>query len=262
MLPPLQSKTIDIASRPTSIEIVSGAEPNTPALVNPARPPRLSTPALLRELADELFSLDRGLPWTFGQLLRRPGAAIRRFVEWRDPRVTRPLRYLLIALATTALGFHLAGISGDWLRGFEAGFAGALNSGQSAGALVALMQRFDLLLVVAWIPGVAAAVQSVYRSHALNFAEAGTIGIYTLAQVALLQIPVVSVIPMGTMAEFGVFALWPFAYLSWVCHGYFADDEKRIVKALRVGLLAGFSTLATVMAMMLLAAVINMTLTG
>jgi hypothetical protein len=55
-----------------------------------------------RELAEEFLSLDRGLPYTFARLLADPGGTIRRYVEARDPRITKPVRYFLIASAVLA----------------------------------------------------------------------------------------------------------------------------------------------------------------
>jgi len=58
------------------------------------------------------------------------------------------------------------------------------------------------------------------------------------------------------MIDVGIFMGWPFAYLTWVFHGYFADDRKRVVNALRAGLLSAFSALLSVCALVLVAVVI------
>ncbi len=67
-------------------------------------PRPLTLGALLREAVDELLSLDRGLPWTFGLLWRRPRTVVELALAG-DPRPTRPFRYLLLvfALASVAL---------------------------------------------------------------------------------------------------------------------------------------------------------------
>lgn len=211
------------------------------------RPTRLSTQIFLRELADEFFSLDRGLPWTFWQLLRHPGATIRRYVEWRDPRLTRSLRYLVISLAVTALVLHLLGLSDDWMREFEKGFTQG-TEGDAAGtaAVVAMFQRFDLLLALTFVPAVAVAVRKVYHAQTVNLAESSVVSAYALAQIALLQIPVLALLQLPALQSASIymlFLLWPFGYVSWVCRGYFAVDGHGVVSAAKVGLLAGFLVL-------------------
>jgi hypothetical protein len=65
---------------------------------DPAPTRRLTVGAVLRDFVDEFVSTDRGFAHTLIGLLRDPGATSRRWIEQRDPRLTRPARFLMIVL--------------------------------------------------------------------------------------------------------------------------------------------------------------------
>lgn len=68
----------------------------------------LSLREVFDEINEEFFSLDRGLPGTFLRLCWRPREVIRAYLDERSRRFTRPLRYLLIAIALSLLVGWLA----------------------------------------------------------------------------------------------------------------------------------------------------------
>ncbi len=138
--------TMDHRNQPEETKAIENLNPSVSDTAQPiARPTRLSTRTFLGEIVDEVFSLDRGLPWTFRELLRHPGTVIRRYVEWRDSRLTRPLRYLLVALALAAIAFHLLEISGAGVSKFEAGFKRVNDDAAAAAIAVGMLKHFDLL---------------------------------------------------------------------------------------------------------------------
>lgn len=75
--------------------MISSGPSHTPS------PQPITLRALLRELSDEFLNLDRGLLYTFAQTWIAPNEVVRRYVAQRDPRLTRPIRYLLIAMFIT-----------------------------------------------------------------------------------------------------------------------------------------------------------------
>ena len=153
------------------------------------RPPRLSVREFGRQLADELLSLERGLPWTFWQLTRRPGETIRRYVEWRDARITRPVRYLLVALAAAGALLWLGGFVDAFTQGFAQGFdrgPQAAPKGPLLHAAFSFVSRPETIVLLALLPALASAVEGAYRSSGINTAEAFALSTYVLAQAALL----------------------------------------------------------------------------
>ncbi len=202
------------------------------------RPPRLTLTAFLASVGDEVFSLERGFPWTFWQLVRRPGWAVRRYVEWRDDRLTRPLRYLIVAVALAALLLHALGVDRSFLSGVELGAQGSGADAARAAAIAAVFARFDLILLLVWVPAVALAVRLAYRRHGINLVEAIVLAAFVLAQVCLLQALLILVLAPTQLQDSaaaiaGLLAVvWPFIYLAWTCKGYFADRNTGIGTAL------------------------------
>lgn len=216
-------------------------------------PPRLTVAGVLAEIADELLSLDRGLPYTVLCVLRSPGATARRYVEERDPRLTRPFRLALIVLALCAIALHSSGQNEE----FMAGLAHGLQEGRSSGArdglvtaMSALFARFDLMLVACWVPAVALAFMSAPIEPRPNFAEATAFSLYALAGLLPLQVALLLATPaLGLQPLWGLLLL-PLLWLGWAAHAYLSPVGVRGLAVLRIALLA---LLATVLLLMLFA---------
>ena len=192
------------------------------------RPPRLDARSILSEVAEELFSLDRGLPFTVIQLLRRPGSSVRRYVEWRDPRMVRPFRLTLVALAFAALSFAHAGVEGEFANGFQEGAAdagAAADATQRNGALAWLLAHLQWLLLIVWVPATAEAINRAYRPLGLNLAEQCAIALYAFVPTLLLAgigvlLPLPGVTREAVPALSLLAAALPSLWLAWVVHCY------------------------------------------
>ena len=215
---------------------------NTPFLhvSDPAPIPRLSARVFFADVADEVFSLDRGLPYTLGQLLIRPGPTIRRYIERRDPRLTKPFRLVLICLAIAAALVHLTGI------GAGLSVEGAQSSQDSTGgafraAMAAVSNNFDLVLVMSWVPAIAAGVQSLYKQHQLNYAEVFVFGLYTLPQMLIWLLPMLLLIYWTGDAPGWMLPLLAMTPVLLSAHGYFRPDAEPLWRALMCTFFAAFS---------------------
>jgi|CXWL01.1.fsa_nt_gi hypothetical protein len=212
-----------------------------PALSDTPNAPRLSTRTLAADAADEFLSLDRGLPWTLAQLLRHPGPAIRGYIERRDPRMTKPLRLVIIVLAVIAVVYHLTGFA----DGFQAGFrrvdmSNETDLRQTAPllAMAAFLRHLDMVALACWVPAVAAAVQRRYPNPGLNHAEAAVFGMYTLTLAALwTQFAILLIELLGrTDVTLMLLALtWPIAHAAY---GYFKPEYPSYWRAISCALLA------------------------
>ena len=234
----------------------SSSHPSTPEPSPPDAGHRLTGRDLLAQVVDELFRADPGLPWPLGQLLPRPGWLIRRYIEHRDGRATPPFRLALACLGVAALVLHLFG----GLAEFGAGFADGVASGgppggpppamQSAGALV--FGRFDLMLVLVWVPAVAAALRQAYPGLALNFAEAGVFGLYTLAITLLIFTPL-SMLPHSGASWLGLVVALPLWTLGHAAFGLARPAGHGLIRAIGFALLAQLSALLLLLGILLLA---------
>lgn len=153
--------------------------------------PRLDSRRFMAELASELIGTDRGLRYTCGELLLRPGLTIRRYVIERDPRLTRPIRFLLITLALATLAAQFAQNQEAYVGGFLTGLGQGMRPGSPPvqQAFSWYFQHLSWVLVACWAPAVGGTSQSLYKRSRLNLAEALTFGTYTLGLMLLLQLP-------------------------------------------------------------------------
>jgi hypothetical protein len=206
-------------------------EPRDVVPASADRPARLTLAGFAAAVQREVFDADRGLFGTWWRLWWRPGATLRRYIEWRDPALTPPVRYAIVALALAALLLHSLGISAEFAGGFEQGLAKANHaSAQESGWAAAIGERLDWWLYLAAIPAMAAALENVYRRH-INTAEALAFATYALAQIALgIALLIVLLDLAFGYAGTAPFALWPI-YFAAACRAYFVADGFGAVRA-------------------------------
>lgn len=181
-----------------------------------------------RDLADEFLSLDRGLPYTFARLFVAPGATMRRWLEDRDPRITRPVRYLLVATTVLAAVAYLLRGRYDALE-FIARNPNAVQASRLAAEHLLLTKLASVAVgaLLLWL---------VYRRRSTTFVEAIVVSAYAGAQVMwinaaflLLLAPTRSL--LWVMLVGGVAAL---GYNVWAWGDYFGRRLRDFGLALLV----------------------------
>lgn len=201
--------------------------------------------AFWRDFSDEVFSLDRGLLWTFWQLLANPGQLIRRHVDQRDPRITRPVRYYLVGFLLLAVVFKDSAPL-DFLEDVIRNRLGDIGGGA---AVWAVLQHMTLLALVTVVPAVACGLRIAYASHGPTFAEMWVFALFVIAQLfiywAMFSIAMACL--QGMQPEAGifqflppVFIVVPVACLISSCLGYFpqpgAGRALRAILATALGM--------------------------
>ena len=215
--------------------------PDAPA--HSDRPARLTLRGFAVSVQREVFDADRGLLGTWLQLWRRPGATIRRYIEWRDPRLTPPVRYAIVCLALSTLVLQwFGGI--EYKVGFAQGLAAAEEGSEPIPAWArSIGEHLHWWLYLVAVPAMAGSLESGYRGR-INWAEALAFATYVLAQISLgviLLAALASELP--GYADSLPWLLWP-AYVAAACHGYFKPDGKGLGRAL--------STMALMLAFLVL----------
>lgn len=192
----------------------------------------LSMSALRRDLAAELFSLERGLAHTFIQVWRAPAATAVRYVRNRDATLVRPVRYLLIAVA----GYSALA----WLLLSRLGLAErlAFTPAQSAQSGFIIQHAGWIVLIV--VPAIALLLRALQPPRSGSYVEALVLVAYTQAQSLWYQALVLA--PLAFLAT-----PWPstaatvsvMAWLLWAWSGYFPGRIVRGWLAAALALLAG-----------------------
>lgn len=127
---------------------------------------RLTLRAILRDAAETLFNLDRGLLHTLVEGVRRPGQMAREYVGGRTVPYSQPLRVLLIGVAVAQLASLQFGIVESFLGGL---FEGREDVSRSA-ATEFVFDWFAAIAVL-YVPLFALATRLAFRSRGFNYAE-------------------------------------------------------------------------------------------
>ncbi len=203
-------------------------------------PQRLTMAAFWRDFSDEVFSLDRGLPWSFWQLLVRPGHFIRLYIEQRDPRATRPVRYYLVGFVAAALLFEATSPLAE-LEGLLRSGPGGEGGGA---ALWLVLQHAELLILLTFVPGIACGLRLAYGVHRPTFAEMWVFAVFAVAQLLIVWAAtsaLTAIYPrLDVWLGIPLLVLTP-VYLVVACLGYFPQPGAgRALRAVWASVL-GFS---------------------
>lgn len=192
----------------------------------------LSLSALRRDLAAELFSLERGLLHTFVQVWRAPAAVAARYVATRDPGLVRPVRYLLIAVAAySALAWFLMSKLGLAERL-------ALTPVQSAQSEFVIQHAGWIVLVV--VPAIAGLLRAFEYPRAGSYVHALVLVAYTQAQALWVQALVLTPLAFLALPWLpAAVSLLVAAWLLWAWSRYYPGRPVRAWVAAVVALVAG-----------------------
>ena len=192
----------------------------------------LTVSALRRELAAELFNLERGLAHTFVQVWRAPAATAARYARTRDATLVRPVRYLLIAGA----GYSALA----WLLLTRLGLAErlALTPAQSAQSGFIIQHAGWIVLVV--VPAIAGRLRAFEYPRAGSYAHALVLVAYTQAQALWVQALVLTPLAFLALPWLpAVVSLLMAIWLLWAWSRYYPGRPVRAWIAAFVALVAG-----------------------
>jgi hypothetical protein len=199
------------------------------------RAERLTFDAVLRDFVDEFVSTDRGFMHTLLGMVREPGRTVRRWIEDRDPRLTRPARFLMIVLAPLILLVSFT----EWGAAQYAEIERALPPEVAAeGAVLEFVLRWQLVLYLVFLPVLALGTRLAFRRSGLTLPEHFVFNTYVYAVTCLACMPII-VATLGDSAPWKTALYWTFVaasvgYFAWACRDLFGRTIGVAVKALAV----------------------------
>ncbi|MCK6693727.1 MAG: DUF3667 domain-containing protein, partial [Thermoanaerobaculia bacterium] len=81
-----------------------------------AKTKRITTKTVWEEVRKSVIHYDQGFSYTVLQLLRRPGHAIREYLEGKRVNHIKPVKFLLWSTAINFLVFHLLGLDAEMIN--------------------------------------------------------------------------------------------------------------------------------------------------
>lgn len=146
-----------------------------------AKTKRITTKTVWEEVRKSVIHYDQGFSYTVLQLLRRPGHAIREYLEGKRVNHIKPVKFLLWSTAINFLVFHLLGLDAEMINSIAA------QQGQHKVSSKFSQFIFDhpALLILLLIPHIALFSWLYFRKQAYNYAEHFVLNAYLMGMVSL-----------------------------------------------------------------------------
>jgi hypothetical protein len=196
---------------------------------------RLTVRGIARQVAHDVLNLDRGLLFTGLELTRRPGDAIRDYVEGKRGRYTGPVKYFILTLALTTFATAQLGVMNEVGAGMVAGMGD--SAPVTAEQASRFMSQWMTLFMALGVPFTAAVTARLFRRAGMTYAEHLVLNLYAYGHQALglaLTLLVALALPRW---ETGLVSAWMAAasvYFGWACTRFF---RVRAVRAVPLGIL-------------------------
>ncbi len=207
---------------------------------------RLTLRTVGGHMVADAFDMNRGLLFTALELSRRPGAAIRAYVEGDRARFTNPVKYFLIMATITTLAYVATGaaahMEAEMIVGATHDSPHASRMAEALRRGADMMRTYMNLVMAASVPFSAIATRLLFRRAGMNVAEHAVFNLYAYAHVSLLFVAsLLAGVAVGFSyeASTGLFMLLTTLYVGWAAQGFF---QMRLLPAM---LLAAAATLLT-----------------
>jgi Protein of unknown function (DUF3667) len=209
---------------------------------------RITLRSFAHEVAAQLVEVDHGFLHTFVEMLRRPGAVIREYIDGRRRSYTSPVAYILIASALSLLRSALTSDAAHTIQDMRAKFTPTFKLIYNPARLDVFLRIQDLVTTnkfmmdaVILIP-IALSLRFLFRKRGVNVAECAVFTCYTFGQATLLSVIIGTPLMLVARAtlESTLFVILALAYLLYAGFGFFGKSfgtAARIIGAVALGVL-------------------------
>lgn len=145
---------------------------------------RISTKSVFDDIRRSLIHYDQGFLFTILQLLRRPGHAIREYLDGKRVMHVKPVKFLLWATALNFLVFHLVGLDKEIMETLVTRQAGNKVGMQFSKYI------FDhpAITIFLMIPNIALCSWLYFRKSGFNYAEHFVLNAYLMGEVSMFGV--------------------------------------------------------------------------
>lgn len=196
---------------------------------------RLTVRGITQQVAHDVLNLDRGILFTAVELTRRPGDAIREYVDGRRVRYTGPVKYFVLTVALATFATTQLGVMDEAASGVVEGMG---NAPVTAGQISAFMSQWMTLFMALGVPFTAGVTRRLFARAGMTYAEHLALNLYAYGHQSLAMVMAVAVGALVKPWEQGLLMIWLLAspaYFTWTCTRFF---RMRPLRAVPLGLLA------------------------
>lgn len=191
---------------------------------------RLTVPAIADQVAHDVLNMDRGILFTAMELTRRPGDAIRAYVDGRRVRYTGPVKYFILTVALTTFATTQLGIVDEIAEGLfhEAGRAAPMTPAQAS----AFMSRWMTMFMALGVPFTAAVTHRLFKRTGMTYAEHLALNLYSYGHQCLGLVVALLIGTALRPLEGVMVTSWMFAsagYFAWTCTHFFRMRARAAV---------------------------------
>lgn len=223
-----------------------------------AKVKRITNQYVMEEVRDRVLRYDQGFLFTVLQLLRRPGHAIREYIEGKRVAYTKPIKFMIWATALNFLIFHFLGLDEDMVQAIKTDGA---SSGAQAFQVKFTQYLFDhpAIIMLLMIPNIALFSWLYFRKRGYNYAEHFVLNTYLMGEVSLLGLLTNPMIKFfgGTQdnlhLKITLASLVWLVYVGWAYVGFFRPERRKWLYWLK----AVLAVLSGYVAMLLLVSVLT-----
>ena len=204
---------------------------------------RFTLASLLHEIPHAIFHVDRGLPATLRQLARRPGEAIRGYLDGQRTKYFNPLTLLVLMAGLSAFLYSAYPFNYTFATAAPAEKWGALA--EKYGEFARQNFRFYSLTLVIYLPAMAliswASFAGLGAARARTYGEHLIINAFFLAFMSFLMVVCFPVLALTNATPafapiWFAFTLTLLGYQFAVYYAVFAGAGHRVTTALRAAL--------------------------
>jgi hypothetical protein len=203
---------------------------------------RLTVRGVAQQVAHDVLNLDHGLLFTALELTRRPGNAVREYVQGRRVRYTGPVKYFVLCVALATFASTQLGVVDEMAAGVVHGMGNGVPITITVEQASGFMSQWMTLFMALGVPFTAAVTRMLFRRAGMNYAEHLAFNLFLYAHQSLMLAvtllaatfmePVQGVLTIGWM----VLAA---AHFAWACTRFFAMRARRAVPLGVLGMFLG-----------------------
>ena len=197
---------------------------------------RLTVPGIAQQVAHDVLNVDRGILFTALELTRRPGDAIRDYVDGKRVRYTGPVKYFVLTVALTTFMTTQMGVLDEVALGMVHGMGDAAPV--SAAQASRFMAQWMTLFMALGVPFTAAVTGRLFRRAGMTYAEHLALNLYSYGHQCLglaLILPAALVLPRFEPTLVTGWMLAAAVYFGWTCTHFF---RMRALRAVPLGIVA------------------------